>query len=442
MKIINTFKDKKITLLVVFLILFINITAYSQNTNDGGTTNTASTTLVEKEQKRKDSCKLNAKPITSVSKETATNEQEDVEDLEERETRDLFFYLLFLLASIAIIAGVYFRFCKLLGIELHWRVNGAIIGATTLLLGVTFLCYESSGTYDVRLRKGVIYDKGIKVNDYLIHINYKGKIISKAVPKSIYWNVAIGDTVIFQISNGKLGFIHYDIAEIKKGNKKYVLHSKGTSRNLILMDKVSEQDIDHRNYNIIDSIRKHLIEDFEEITKPDRKSYSLVLSFIVEGDSSKLIKDISMHKYPNDKIKRKVVDLIGRSEELRSLGNGIYLLNVHVYGGYIDGFDIKHIKTKEDYEILIAYHLHDKFPTLGNLRGSVFIDVTVSEDGNNEVKVSQSLHPEIDKMALNLAKNIPWHLSDVKSKRKGTKYRLTIMYAKGKLWQVKMWNMD
>ena len=50
MKIINTFKDKKITLLVVFLILFINITAYSQNTNDSGTTNTASTTLVEKEQ--------------------------------------------------------------------------------------------------------------------------------------------------------------------------------------------------------------------------------------------------------------------------------------------------------------------------------------------------------------------------------------------------------
>ena len=113
-----------------------------------------------------------------------------------------------------------------------------------------------------------------------------------------------------------------------------------------------------------------------------------------------------------------------------------------VYGGYIDGFKIKHIKTKEDYEILIAYHLHDKFPTLGNLRGSVFIDVTVSEDGNNEVKVSQSLHPKIDKMALDLAKNIPWHLSDVKSKRKGTKYRLTIMYAKGKLWQVKMWNMD
>ena len=97
---------------------------------------------------------------------------------------------------------------------------------------------------------------------------------------------------------------------------------------------------------------------------------------------------------------------------------------------------------KEDYEILIAYYLHDKFPTLGNLRGSAFIDVTVSEDGNNEVKVSQSLHPKIDKMALDLAKNIPWHLSDVKSKRKGTKYRLTIMYAKGKLWQVKMWNMD
>lgn len=243
MKIINTFKDKKITLLVVFLILFINITAYSQNTNDGGTTNTASTTLVEKEQKRKDSCKLNAKPITSVSKETATNEQEDVEDLEERETRDLFFYLLFLLASIAIIAGVYFRFCKLFGIELHWRVNHAIIGTTTLLLGVTFLCYDHSGRDDVRLRKAVIYDKDIYRGSYFIYANYKGKGIHKAVPKSIYRNVAIGDTAIIQIGNGKLGFIHYDITQIKKGNKKYVPHIKGTSKNLIPMDKVSEQDI-------------------------------------------------------------------------------------------------------------------------------------------------------------------------------------------------------
>jgi hypothetical protein len=117
-------------------------------------------------------------------------------------------------------------------------------------------------------------------------------------------------------------------------------------------------------------------------------------------------------------------------------------LGIKTYKGFIDHFDISEIKTKKDYEILITSHLHEKLPTLGNLRGSAFIDVTVSEDGNNEVKVSQSLHPEIDKIALNLAKNIPWHLSDVKGKRKGTKYRLTIMYAKGKLWQLKVWNMD
>lgn len=239
MKIINTFKDKKITLLVVLLILFINITAYSQNTNDGGTTNTASTTLVEKEQAQKVSSELSTEPTIRSQKETPTNEQEDVEDLEERETRELFFIPLFVLASIAIIAGVYFRFCKLLGIELHWRVNGAIIGAISLLLFVTFLWYEGSGTYNVRLRKGVIYDKYIRrANEYFIHINYKGKIIHKAVPKSIYRNVAIGDTAIFQISNGKLGFIHYDITQIKKGYKKYVPHTKGTSKNLIPMDKV------------------------------------------------------------------------------------------------------------------------------------------------------------------------------------------------------------
>lgn len=290
MKIINTFKDKKITLLVVFLILFINITAYSQNTNDSGTTNTTSTTLVEKEQKQKVSSELSAEPTISSQKETPTNEQEDVEDLEERETRDLFFYLLFVLASIAIIAGVYFRFCKLLGIELHWRVNGAIIGATTILLAGTFLCYESSGTYDVRLRKGVIYDKGIKVNDYLIHINYKGKIISKGVTKSIYWNAAIGDTVIFQISNGKLGFIHYDITQIKKGNKKYVPHTKGTSKNLIPMDKVSEQDFPEdkqSNYSGNHSEIKLDIPDYKQYIHNQKLLIDDLNSQVTLADNSK-----------------------------------------------------------------------------------------------------------------------------------------------------------
>lgn len=383
---------------------------------------------VEKKEKTTSDIKTENKPVE--------------EDWEERNERNrVITPFLLCLASLAFIALVYYLFYKLFGIKLDYRT---VLGLL-LALFVIFLFYNRSATDEVKLGKGVIYNKRIKRDSYLIYANYKGKEIIRNIPKNVFDEVNIGDTLIFQIFNGKLGLNNYynhDSIWIKKGNEIYVPHTKGTSRNLIPMDKVPEQDIDHRNYNIIDSIRKHLIEDFEEITKPDRKSYSLVLSFIVEGDSSKLIKDISMHKYPNDKIKRKVVDLIGRSEESRSLGNGIYLLNVHVYGGYIDGFDIKHIKTKEDYEILIAYHLHDKFPTLGNLRGSVFIDVTVSEGGNNEVKVSQSLHPKIDKMALDLAKNIPWHLSDVKSKRKGTKYRLTIMYAKGKLWQVKMWNMD
>lgn len=438
MKIINTFKDKKITLLVVFLILFINITAYSQNTNDSGTTNTASTTLVEKEQKRKDSCKLNAKPITSVSKETETNEQEDEEDWEKRNERNrVIIPFLLCLASLAFIALVYYLFYKLFGIKLDYRI---VLGLL-LALFVIFLKYNGAATDEVKLGKGVIYNKRINRDSYLIYANYKGIEITRNIPKNVFEKVNIGDTLIFQIFNGKLGLNNYhnhDNIWIKKGNEIYVPHIKGTSSNLIPMYKVPEQDID---YNIIDSIRKHLIEDIEEITKPDRKSYSLVLSFFVEGDSSKLIKE-SMHKYANDKIKQKVVELIGRSEELRRLDNGIYLLGIKTYKGFIDHFDISEIKTKKDYEILITSHLHEKLPTLGNLRGSAFIDVTVSEDGNNEVKVSQSLHPKIDKIALNLAKNIPWHLSDVKGKRKGTKYRLTIMYAKGKLWQLKVWNMD
>jgi len=420
----------------------------AKSVNDTKTAEKATPVVETKTENQAKSAKAQNKIDKTVEKkekttsDIKTENKPSEEDWEERNERNrVIIPFLLCLASLAFIALVYYLFYKLFGIKLDYRT---VLGLL-LALYVIFLFYHRAATDEVKLGKGVIYDKHIKRDSYLIYANYKGKDIIRNIPKSVYEEVNIGDTLIFQIFNGKLGLNNYynhDSIWIKKGNEIYVPHTKGTSRNLIPMDKVPEQDIDHRNYNIIDSIRKHLIEDFEEITKPDRKSYSLVLSFIVEGDSSKLIKDISMHKYPNDKIKRKVVDLIDQSEELRRLGNGIYLLNVHVYGGYIDGFDIKHIKTKEDYEILIAYHLHDKFPTLGNLRGSVFIDVTVSEDGNNEVKVSQSLHPKIDKMALNLAKNIPWHLSDVKGKRKGTKYRLTIMYAKGKLWQVKMWNMD
>lgn len=420
----------------------------AKSVNDTKTEEKATPVVEIKTENQAKSAKVQNKIDKTVEKkekttsDIKTENKPSEEDWEERNERNrVITPFLLCLASLAFIALVYYLFYKLFGIKLDYRT---VLGLL-LALFVIFLFYNRSATDEVKLGKGVIYNKRIKRDSYLIYANYKGKEIIRNIPKNVFDEVNIGDTLIFQIFNGKLGLNNYynhDSIWIKKGNEIYVPHTKGTSRNLIPMNKAPEQDIDHRNYNIIDSIRKHLIEDFEEITKPDRKSYSLVLSFIVEGDSSKLIKDISMHKYPNDKIKRKVVDLIDQSEELIRLGNGIYLLNVHVYGGYIDGFDIKHIKTKEDYEILIAYHLHDKFPTLGNLRGSVFIDVTVSEDGNNEVKVSQSLHPKIDKMALNLAKNIPWHLSDVKGKRKGTKYRLTIMYAKGKLWQVKMWNMD
>ncbi len=416
--------------------------------NDTKTAEKATPVVETKTENQAKSAKAQNKIDKTVEKkekttsDIKTENKPSEEDWEERNERNIVIIpFLLCLASLVFIALVYYLFYKLFEIKLSYRTVLELLFALFLI----FIFYNRSSTDEVKLGKGVIYNKRIERDSYLIYANYKGKDIIRNIPKNVFDEVNIGDTLIFQIFNGKLGLNNYynhDRIWIKKGNEIYVPHTKGTSRNLIPMDKVPEQDIDHRNYNIIDSIRKHLIEDIEEITKPDRKSYSLILSFIVEGDSSKLIKDISMHKYPNDKIKRKVVDLIDQSEELRRLGNGIYLLDAHVYGGYIDGFKIKHIKTKEDYEILIAYHLHDKFPTLGNLRGSVFIDVTVSEDGNNEVKVSQSLHPEIDKMALNHAKNIPWHLSDVKSKRKGTKYRLTIMYAKGKLWQVKMWNMD
>ena len=140
-----------------------------------------------------------------------------------------------------------------------------------------FIFYNRSSTDEVKLGKGVIYNKRIERDSYLIYANYKGKDIIRNIPKNVFEKVNIGDTLIFQIFNGKLGLNNYcnhDSIWIKKGNEIYVPHIKGTSSNLIPMDKVPEQDINHRNYNIMDSIRKHLIEDIEEITNPRQKYLS------------------------------------------------------------------------------------------------------------------------------------------------------------------------
>lgn len=221
MKIINTFKDKKITLLVVFLILFINRTAYSQNTNDSETTNTASTTLVEKEQKRKDSCELNAQPITSVSKETATNEQEDEEDWVVENDGNLIW--LFVVAGFisAVITGLIYYWCRKKNIihELYWdeiftwtwrwNMNSSqrTLYLLTILFSIIFYAIIETNTIITKKKyiSSIVVGKSIegrREKIYKVRTDYKGVIFTHSFSKKNYDKINIKDTFCFEVRNG------------------------------------------------------------------------------------------------------------------------------------------------------------------------------------------------------------------------------------------------
>lgn len=206
MKIINTFKDKKITLLVVFLILFINITAYSQNTNDSGTTNTASTTLIEKEQKRKDSCELKAKPITSVSKETATNEQEDEEDwVVENDGNWAWLWINAFIISIALSVLIYHLCVKKLYIE----DKGVLVFPCIFLAIFTFFMITALNNKIITKKKyissivvGKSIDKGRTGKIYYVQTEYKGVIFTHFLSEKKYNLMSRKDTFCFEVRNG------------------------------------------------------------------------------------------------------------------------------------------------------------------------------------------------------------------------------------------------
>lgn len=220
MKIINTFKDKKITLLVVFLILFINITAYSQNTNDGGTTNTASTTLVEKEQKRKDSCELKAKPITSVSKETATNEQEDEEDwVVENDGNWAWLWINAFIISIALSVLIYHLCVKKLYIE----NKGVLVFPCIFLAIFTFFMIIALNGEMITKRKTIktiVIGKSKRLQrgwSYYVQTEYKGIIFTHFLSEKNYNLMSRKDTFCFEVCNGLWGtnIINYKNAKIK-----------------------------------------------------------------------------------------------------------------------------------------------------------------------------------------------------------------------------------
>lgn len=257
MKIINTFKDKKITLLVVFLILFINITAYSQNTNDSGTTNTASTTLVEKEQKRKDSCELKAKPITSVSKETATNEQEDEEDwVVENDGNWIWLFVVAGFIS-AVITGLIYYWCRKKNIihELYWdeiftwtwrwnqNSSQDSLYLLTILFGIIFFAIIAPNAIITKKKyiSSIVVDKSIEEGRrgkiYEVRTDYKGVIFTHSFSKKNYDKINIKDTFCFEVRNGLWNTnisitenacikFYQDKSEIIRKNKQYIINNK------------------------------------------------------------------------------------------------------------------------------------------------------------------------------------------------------------------------
>ena len=158
---------------------------------------------------------------------------------------------------------------------------------------------------------------------------------------------------------------------------------------------------------------------------------------VVDNTADKHIKKLDIYRCPKGLDKQFIYDFINKSKEVKSFTNGTYLMVVDIIKGYLQEKSLKKIETKEDFESIIFEFLYNKMPTVNGLRGSAFIDMTVKADGTPEAVVTQSLNPKVDNVALEFVKSIPWE-----PKQNESKYRLTIMYAKGNLWQVKVWNMD
>jgi len=143
----------------------------AKSVNDTKTAEKATPVVETKTENQAKSAKAQNKIDKTVEKkekttsDIKTENKPSEEDWEERNERNrVIIPFLLCLASLAFIALVYYLFYKLFGIKLDYRT---VLGLL-LALYVIFLFYHRAATDEVKLGKGVIYDKHIKRDSYLI----------------------------------------------------------------------------------------------------------------------------------------------------------------------------------------------------------------------------------------------------------------------------------
>ena len=345
-------------------------------------------------------------------------------------------WTLIILFDLCIVGGIYFFVYKHYHISIDYRLLGlAFLG---IIFGIRAI--NDSNITHRKIIKSTIIDKNKNYSrkkgySYWVKTKYKGEYISKRVSEETYNFTAKGDTLELELLGGVLGLnLQSDNYRVIPANIRRDYHP----------DNNKDMNI-HDAY--VNSLKRNIAKydnetlfwtKFEEHIKQYNKSVgTLSMLLVVDNTVDIHIEKFDIYRCPKGVDKQSLSDFMNNSETLKFFGNGTYLLIVNIHKGYLYEKSINTIETKEDFEAIMFEFLFTKMPTVNGLRGSAFIDITVKADGTPEAVVTQSLNPKVDNVALEFVKSIPWE-----PKQNESKYRLTIMYAKGNLWQVKVWNMD
>ena len=353
-------------------------------------------------------------------------------------------WTLIILFDLCVVGGIYFFVYKHYHISIDFRF--LVLAFVGIIFGMRAI--NDSNITHRKIIKSTIIDKDKNYTrkrrhflgkrhsySYWVKTKYKGEYISKRVSEETYNFTAKGDTLELELLGGILGLnLQSDNYRVIPANIRRDYHPD------------NNKDINiHDAY--VNSLKRNIAKydnetlfwtKFEEHIKQYNKSVgTLSMLLVVDNTVDIHIEKFGIYRCPKGVDKQSLSDFMNNSETLKFFGNGTYLLIVNIHKGYLYEKSINTIETKEDFEAIMFEFLFTKMPTVNGLRGSAFIDITVKADGTPEAVVTQSLNPKVDNVALEFVKSIPWE-----PKQNESKYRLTIMYAKGNLWQVKVWNMD
>lgn len=349
-------------------------------------------------------------------------------------------WTLIILFDLCVVGGIYFFVYKHYHISIDYRFLVLAFGG--IIFGIRAI--NDSNITHRKIIKSTIIDKdknytkkrrSYRSYSYWVKTKYKGEYISKRVSEETYNFTAKGDTIELELQGGILGLnLQSDNYRVIPANIRREYHPDN-NKDINIPDAY----VNSLKRNIAKYDNETLFwTKFEEHIKQYNKSVgTLSMLLVVDNTVDIHIEKFDIYRCPKGVDKQSLSDFMNNSETLKFFGNGTYLLIVNIHKGYLYEKSINTIETKEDFEAIMFEFLFTKMPTVNGLRGSAFIDITVKADGTPEAVVTQSLNPKVDNVALEFVKSIPWE-----PKQNESKYRLTIMYAKGNLWQVKVWNMD